>query len=149
MSRAVSISSSKPYGVARVAAVWQLPRSSFYAALGRERNPREPLKRGPKVLCDAELLSAIRTVLEESMFTGEGYRKVWARLRSQRHPHIESAREPADAGEPAALSLPPPIAGNVPAPRRRDRHQRAESDAGHRRHRHSHGRRRLGNDLRR
>jgi putative transposase len=81
MSRAVSISSSKPYGVARVAAVWQLPRSSFYAALGRERNPREPLKRGPKVLCDAELLSAIRTVLEESMFTGEGYRKVWARLR--------------------------------------------------------------------
>ena len=45
MSRTVSVSSSKPYGVARVAAVWELPRSSFYAALDRERNPRQARKR--------------------------------------------------------------------------------------------------------
>ena len=83
MSRTVSVSSSKPYSVARVAAVWELPRSSFYAALDRERNPRQPQKRGPKVHCDAELLSAIRAVLDEAVFTGEGYRKVWARLRFQ------------------------------------------------------------------
>jgi transposase InsO family protein len=81
MSRAISVSSSKPYGVARVAAIWGLPRSSFYAALSRKRNPRERGKRGPKVLSDAELLAAIRGVLDEAVFTGEGYRKVWARLR--------------------------------------------------------------------
>jgi len=83
MSRTVSVSSSKPYGVARVAAVWELPRSSFYAALDRERNPRQARKRGPKVHCNAELLDAIRAVLDEAVFTGEGYRKVWARLRFQ------------------------------------------------------------------
>jgi hypothetical protein len=81
MSRTISISGSKAYGVARVVAIWGLPRSSFYAARDRERNPREPQKRGPKVLSDAELLSAIRVVLEETVFTGEGYRKLWARLR--------------------------------------------------------------------
>ncbi len=32
---------------------------------------------------DADLLEAIRRVLLESPFHGEGYRKVWARLRHQ------------------------------------------------------------------
>ena len=90
MSRAISVSSSKPYGVARVAAVWDLPRSSFYAALCRERNPRLPRKRGPKVVSDAELLAAIRAVLDEALFTGEGYRKVWARLR---HKDVRTGKE--------------------------------------------------------
>jgi putative transposase len=81
MSRTVSASRNKPYGVARVMAIWDLPRSSFYAARERRQNPREPRKRGPKVLSDPELLTAIRAVLEEAVFTGEGYRKVWARLR--------------------------------------------------------------------
>ncbi|HEX3878936.1 MAG TPA: hypothetical protein VHW24_18240, partial [Bryobacteraceae bacterium] len=74
-------SSNKAYGVARVMVIWDLPRSSFYAARNRERNPREPRKRGPKVLADTELLCAIRAVLDEAVLTGEGYRKVWARLR--------------------------------------------------------------------
>jgi len=90
MSRTVSASSNKAYGVARVVVIWDLPRSSFYAARHRERNPREPRKRGPKVLSDAELLSAIRAVLDEAVFTGEGYRKVWARLR---HKGIRTAKE--------------------------------------------------------
>jgi putative transposase len=90
MSRTVSASSNKAYGVARVMAIWDLPRSSFYAARNRERNPREPQKRGPKVLSDAELLSAIRVVLDESVFTGEGYRKVWARLR---HTGVRTSKE--------------------------------------------------------
>jgi putative transposase len=84
MSRTVSASSSQPYGVARVVAIWDRPRSSFYAARERQQNPREPRKRGPKVLSDAELLAAIRTVLDEAVFTGEGYRKVWARLRHKK-----------------------------------------------------------------
>jgi transposase InsO family protein len=90
MSRALSVSSSRPYGVARVAAVWELPRSSFYAALSRERNPRESRKRGPKVLSDAELLASICAILDEAVFTGEGYRKVWARLR---HKGVRTSKE--------------------------------------------------------
>ena len=52
MSRTVSPSSNKPYGVAQVAAVWDLARSSYYAARHREQHPREPQKRGPKVLSE-------------------------------------------------------------------------------------------------
>ena len=83
MSRTVSPSSKKPYGVARVVGLWDLARSSFYAARHRERHPREAQKRGPKVLSDAELVTAIRQLLDEAVFSGEGYRKIWARLRHQ------------------------------------------------------------------
>ena len=83
MSRTVSPSSKKPYGVARVLMLWDLARSSFYAARHRERHPREPQKRGPRVLSDAELVTAIRQLLDEAVFHGEGYRKIWARLRHQ------------------------------------------------------------------
>lgn len=81
MSRTVSPSSNQPYGVARVAGVWNLARSSFYAARQREQHPRNPEKRGPKVLSDAELIAKIRELLAEPVFTAEGYRKIWARLR--------------------------------------------------------------------
>ena len=81
MSRTVSPSSKKPYGVARVVALWDLTRSSFYAARHRERHPRKTQKRGPKVLSDAELVTAIHQLLEKAVFSGEGYRKIWARLR--------------------------------------------------------------------
>lgn len=83
MSHTVSPSSSKPYGVARVASIWGLARSSFYAARQRQQHPREPQKRGPKVHSDEELLTVIRQLLDEPVFTGEGYRKIWARLRHQ------------------------------------------------------------------
>jgi len=83
MSRTVSPSSKKPYGVARVLGLWDLARSSFYAARYRERHPRETQKRGPRVLSDSELIGAIRQLLDEAAFNGEGYRKVWARLRHQ------------------------------------------------------------------
>jgi transposase InsO family protein len=81
MSRTVSPSYNQPYGVARVTAVWNLARSSFYAARQREQHPRDPLKRGPKVLSDEELVAEIRQLLAQPLFTGEGYRKIWARLR--------------------------------------------------------------------
>src|SRR5205085_5746010 len=79
----ISPSSKKPYGVARVVGLWNLARSRFYAARHRERHPREAQKRGPKVLSDAELVTAIRQLVEECVFSGEGYRKIWARLRQQ------------------------------------------------------------------
>lgn len=81
MSRTVSPSTSRPYGVARVVRVWQLARSSFYAVRYRQLHPSEPGKRGPRVLSDMELLAEIRELLAAPVFAGEGYRKIWARLR--------------------------------------------------------------------
>ena len=53
MSRTVSPSSNRPYGVAPVVAAWNLARSSFYAARQRQQQQREePQKRGPKVRSD-------------------------------------------------------------------------------------------------
>jgi len=83
VSRTVSPSSDRPYGVARVVTVWALARSSFYAARQRLQRPQPPGKRGPKVHTDEELVVEIRKLLAEPVFTGEGYRKIWARLRHQ------------------------------------------------------------------
>jgi len=58
-----------------------LARSTFYAARQRRDQPQEPHNRGPKVHIDEELVAEIRQLLAEPVFTGEGYRKIWARLR--------------------------------------------------------------------
>jgi transposase InsO family protein len=85
MSRATSPSSSKPYGLALVSRVWHVARSTVYAQRCiRELRDRGVAvhRRGPRGPCDdATLVSAIREVLAASAFHGEGYRKVWARLR--------------------------------------------------------------------
>ena len=81
MSRTVSSSSNQPYSVARVTSVWNLARSSFYAARQRQQHPENPRKRGPKVRSDEELVAQIRELLAAPIFAGEGYRKIWARLR--------------------------------------------------------------------
>jgi putative transposase len=81
VSRTLSPSSKQPYGVARVTAVWQLARSSYYAARQRQQHPRTAAKRGPRRISDEDLAGEIRQLIEESVFSGEGYRKVWARLR--------------------------------------------------------------------
>jgi putative transposase len=80
MSQATSPSTGKPYGLARVCRVWGLARSTVY---WQRREPARPAaRRGPLGPCtDDELVAHIRRVLETSAFPGEGYRKVWARLR--------------------------------------------------------------------
>jgi putative transposase len=87
MAKATSSATGRRYGVARVCQVWDVPRSSFYAA----QRPSEaaagpqpsPARRGPKpALSDEDLLAAIRADLARSPWTGEGHRKVWARLRA-------------------------------------------------------------------
>jgi putative transposase len=91
MAEATSPTTGRCYGVARVCRVWAVPRSSFYAA----RQPKAdttttaaaaavtPARRGPKpAVSDAALLAAIRADLARSPWTGEGHRKVWARLRA-------------------------------------------------------------------
>lgn len=85
MSRTISPSTGKPYGVVRVCAAWGVARSSFYSAQrpdsGADDDPPRG-KRGPKTkISDEELLTLIKDDLEKSPFVGEGYRKVWARLK--------------------------------------------------------------------
>jgi len=82
MSRATSASSGKSFGLALVCRVWDMPRSTVY---WRRRLPGgQPRRRGPQGFhSDAELADHIRSVLMDSPFTGEGYRKVWAMLRDR------------------------------------------------------------------
>jgi putative transposase len=81
MSREVSPSAGRPYGLARVTRVWGVARATVY----RHRRPvpeaprRRPGPVGP--MPDADLVDAIRAALAASSFHGEGHRKVWARLR--------------------------------------------------------------------
>src|SRR3954462_5318986 len=81
MSRTVSPSSGKSYGLARVCRVWRASRASVYRHLSSSRPepPRRPRPGGP--MPDPALVDAIRAVLTASPFHGEGHRKVWARLR--------------------------------------------------------------------
>ncbi len=82
MSRRPSLATGKPYGLAAVARVWRVARATVY----RHRRPLEdsrpkhrPGPRGGHT--DEQLLAAIRRALADSPSHGEGYRKVWARLR--------------------------------------------------------------------
>ena len=82
MSRTESPSTAKPYGLARVTAVWGLPRSTYYARRHRLNHPVESRKRGPRTAWTDEVLTErIREQIAASPFSGEGHRKVWARLR--------------------------------------------------------------------
>lgn len=82
MSRQVSPSSEKPYGVERTARVLGVPRSTVYARRKAAARTEPSAKRGPRTaLADDALLAAIRAVLAETPWIGEGYRKVWAMLR--------------------------------------------------------------------
>jgi putative transposase len=81
VSRTVSPSGGKPYGVARVCRMWDLARSTVHRRREppRAAPPRRPGPTGP--MPDAALVDAIRGVLAATPFHGEGHRKVWARLR--------------------------------------------------------------------
>jgi putative transposase len=83
MSREASPTTGKPYGVQRVCTTCQFPRSTLYAQEQRAAVAERPhAKRGPKpARSDEQLLELIRTDLNESPFSGEGHRKVWARLK--------------------------------------------------------------------
>ena len=83
MSQACSLSVKKPYGLSRVCRLWRIPRSTYYEQSRHDLNsPGNCRRRGPKgPLSDSRLTEEIRTVIQESHFHSEGYRKVWARLR--------------------------------------------------------------------
>lgn len=85
MSAQVSPSVNRPFGVARICRLLERSRSGLYAYRAQQsRADRPPARRGPKTAyTDAQLTEHIRDVLATSPFTGEGHRKVWARLRSK------------------------------------------------------------------
>jgi putative transposase len=80
MSQATSSSTGAPYGLARVCRVWGVARSTVYWQ--RQERTGTGSRPGPLGPCtDEQLVAHIRTALQTSPFYGEGYRKVWARLR--------------------------------------------------------------------
>ena len=82
----MSEGTGRAYPMTMICQVWQVARSTVYAARKRSgvAQPLEPQKRGPKTrVSDEELLAEIRQVLKESDFLGEGHRKVRARLRAK------------------------------------------------------------------
>jgi transposase InsO family protein len=80
MSRLVSPSTGKAYGIERVARLWRVARATVY----RHRRPADGRRRRPGpvgAMADVALVEAIRKLLTDSPFHGEGHRKLWARLR--------------------------------------------------------------------
>jgi hypothetical protein len=99
MSTVISISTERRYGVARVCRVWGVGRAGIYRGRRAAMAPPAPRRRpGPVgAMSDADLVEAIRQVLADSPFHGEGFRKVWARLRHAGLRTSKEARAPADA----------------------------------------------------
>jgi len=86
MSQSCSISVHKRYGLQRVCRVWRVARSTVYARQVRQAKLSTGhlvlRKRGPLGACsDEDLVAHIHRVIQSSPFHGEGYRKVWAKLR--------------------------------------------------------------------
>ena len=83
MSRRVSPSTDQVYGLQRVTRLWGVPRATVY----RHRHRLGAIERGRPgplgAMADEELVRALRQLLTASPFHGEGYRKLWARLRFQ------------------------------------------------------------------
>src|SRR5690349_9468431 len=80
MSRQVSPSTERAYGLERVTRIWGVSRATVY----RHRRPAAVTRKrpGPRgAMADEALVAAIRQLLADSPFHGEGYRKLWARLR--------------------------------------------------------------------
>jgi putative transposase len=82
VSRQVSPSANRAYGVLRVTRVWRRSRATLYRHRCQCDEPRQGRRPGPLgPMPDPVLVTAIRELLANSPFHGEGHRKVWARLR--------------------------------------------------------------------
>lgn len=82
MSQTFSISAKRRYGLARVCRQWRVSRATLHRYLRAANRPDAPRRRGPQgAMSDTDLAERIRALLADSPFYGEGYRKLWARLR--------------------------------------------------------------------
>ena len=76
------MSAATGVSLATVCRILAAPRSTVYAR--RRPSGGNSLKRGPRTaMSDDELLVKIRAAIKHSPFSGEGHRKVTARLRRQ------------------------------------------------------------------
>ena len=82
MSRALSPSTNRSYGVAMVSRLWWIARATVYRHRSPATEHRRPGPLGP--MPDDELVAAIRDLLAQGPFHGEGYRKIWARRLAPR-----------------------------------------------------------------
>ena len=81
----MSPSSNQKYGLQRVCKNWNVCRSTIYARRKLKQSGRQRLKRGPKPqISDDIVLMEIRRDIHESPFSGEGHKKVHARLRKRK-----------------------------------------------------------------
>ena len=79
MSRTISPSTSRVYGLKRVCEVGGVASSTLYAA---QLSKATPILRGPKpIIEDEKLLNMIQKDLYNTPFSGEGPKKVHARLK--------------------------------------------------------------------
>ena len=85
MTELRSPATGKYYRLSQICRVWRLSRSRYYSQKKRALEPsasESPRRRGPRGAgSDAELISSLRELISQSNFFGEGYRKLWARLR--------------------------------------------------------------------
>jgi putative transposase len=97
MSRQVSPSTGRSYGILWVTRLWGRSRATVYRHR-RSDPPRCRHRPGPLgPMPDAALVEAIRELLAASLFHGEGYRKIWSRLRFAGNPDVQAPRPSADA----------------------------------------------------
>ena len=93
MSQTYSISARRRYGVERVCRVWVVARATMYDRRRRlQVEPTAVRRRGPPgAHSDEQIGLAIEGLIAASPFHGEGYRKMWARLRCQKQ--MRTSRE--------------------------------------------------------
>ena len=133
MSHETSPSTHRPYGIARVTRVWQVPRSTVYAQRNRRARPTPVAKRGPKpppVGCGADGRGPGRD-RRESVPRRRAPQDLGA-LAGAGAAHVETS----DVGRDARCRLARPCAaahaGRRPSPRRHHRHRQSQRDVGHR-----------------
>lgn len=82
MSLQLSPATGRVYGLERVTRLWGVSRATVYRQRHRSEAAIVRKRPGPLgAMPDSELVAAIRQLLQAGPFHGEGYRKVWARLR--------------------------------------------------------------------
>lgn len=90
MSAATSPSTGQRYGLRLVCRIWEAPRSTVFY---RRKERPAPRRRGPKpAIPDAELIQMVREDLLNSPFREEGHRKVYYRLKLEKHIRVSAKR---------------------------------------------------------
>lgn len=83
MSQTLSPETKRPYGLKKTCRIWGVSRASLYRQQGRDPS-YSPQKRGPKPLIgEEEVLTQIRATITASPFSGEGHRKIHARVKQK------------------------------------------------------------------